>query len=113
MKKLLLLTSILSFNGFVYAQDYKITSEITEANQIIGSPVLVVKEGKTATLQVGEQYKFSVNVKPEGDSQVLLDLTSKQGEFERSTHVVFDLDKKLQLKLGEQSFKFIINKVSS
>jgi len=113
MKKLLLLTAIFSLNGFVYAQDYKVTSEISVANQVIGSPTVVVEEGKTASVQVDELYKFSVNVKSESDSQVLLDLTYSQGELERNTNIVFDLNKELELKVGEQLFKFTINKVSS
>jgi hypothetical protein len=113
MKKSLLLTTLLGFNCFVTAQDYKVTSQITVADQVIGSPVLVVKEGITAKVKASGKYDFSVNVKPENDSQVLLNLIYIKDEFERSTSVIFDINEKLKLKIGEQSFEFTIDKVSS
>jgi len=113
MKKPLLLLTLLSLNCFVSAQDYKVTSQITVADQVIGSPVLVVKEGVTAKVQANGKYNFSVNVKPENDSQILLNLIYKKNEFERSTSVIFDINEKLQLDIGEQSFEFTIAKVGS
>ena len=113
MKKSLLLISLLGFNCLVTSQDYIVTSQITVEDQVIGSPVLVVKEGVTAKLKANGKYEFSVNVKPEIESQVLLSVTSKKDEFERSTSVVFDINETLKLDIGEQSFEFKIAKVGS
>ncbi|CAM5195060.1 hypothetical protein [Alishewanella longhuensis] len=107
-----LIASLLASASCFAGEKFQVSSFVFTNGELVASPVLVVEEGKTAQVS-SEGFNFSVNVKQEDNTAVLLNLVSNNAEFERNTSVIFQIGEKLQLELGEQSFEFLITKVTN
>ena len=113
MKRLLPLIALLMFPILVQAKSiYFVKVEITNSEQLIGSPALLLEQGMESKISEEGRYKLSLSATPSGSDKVLIKTVLDLDNETLAPSMLVELGKETRVSLGETTLRFTVKDAS-
>ena len=113
MKRLLPLIALLMFPILVQAKSiYFVKVEITNSEQLIGSPALLLEQGMESKISEEGRYKLNLLATPSGADKVLIKTVLDLNDETLAPSTLVELGKETRVSLGETTLLFSVTDAS-
>ncbi len=113
MRRLLPILALLMFPILVQAKSiYFVKLEITNSEQLIGSPALLLEQGMESKISEEGRYKLSLLATPSGADKVLIKTVLDLNDETLAPSTLFEFGKETKLSIGETTILFSVKDAS-
>ncbi len=113
IKVSLLAVSLFASVSCFAAESYQVSTSVYANGELVASPVMVVEADKIASITIGDDFSYSLTVKPNQDETVGVTTAVTVGKDTVTPSFTLAYGKEATMEIGSQKLTLLISKVGS